>query len=286
MQISSRQYPYPVLGKGLNYYKEGFFENELFVDHNGYQVQLNFKCKIKNIEILDLLAKKKVVIVHHLECSKTCYRRAFRTYDLSYEIIESENKLSENVEVVTMIIANEKIDDFTSRYFDDDIKNMKFSIRKGYPLAIGNQYKVYIEKNRSDFNKSSSIFSIQRNIDKSISTNQVEFFKEKIVVKMPDNTFHYYKNIASNISYQSTIHSIVILPVLIYILDYIKATADKDSLENLRWYKSLKITLKKFKVDLDNGKDNYDSYDLAQKLLDSPIVKSIDFLFSSGGDDE
>ena len=77
-------------------------------------------------------------------------------------------------------------------------------------------------------------------------------------------------------------HSILILPALIYVFETLKRSGTED-FEQRRWFRAIRRTLSAPGLKLDQTTlDTYESFELAQKLLELPVNKVITALAQLG----
>ena len=82
------------------------------------------------------------------------------------------------------------------------------------------------------------------------------------------------------------LYSMLIVPALIYTFEMLRKEGISE-FEDLRWFKSIKRTLNKNNMTLDETLlDTLPSFELAQKSLDLPINRALDALVSMDTTDE
>ena len=82
------------------------------------------------------------------------------------------------------------------------------------------------------------------------------------------------------------LHSMLIVPALIYTFEMLRKEGIGE-FEDLRWFKSIKRTLNKNNMALNEAVlDNIPSFELAQKSLDLPVNRAFDALVSIDTTDE
>ena len=153
-------------------------------------------------------------------------------------------------------------------------------------MAVGNQVNLRINKIRDDLANTASIFSIVPSRDETITNIKVDISGNKIVVVIPQETFSIYSNMSSSLDIQPVMHSMLIIPSLVYALTEVKdSRTHLYDYEDYRWYRSLRKAAEKMNVKFDEEcLANMDPFDFAQKLLDSPIPKAVNYL--RGDNDE
>lgn len=290
MQIKHRYYPYPIVCKDDDSYIDTEFISDANMSRDGYNLKFTFSASINNDEINELVKEKKIFFVHHIECTQTCYRNIVQTDDNMVTFTEHESKLNGLVQICTFLVAAEDISQYKNEKFSTDYRGFSFNIEKGCILGIGNQINIHVNKEKDDLEHTESIFLVVPILDPNermlyIDTND----KSKIIVRIPDKSYNMYRNLGVNLELQPVIHSMIIVPALMYVFEELKKNVlDLYIYEDYRWFRSLKKVCKKFDIDLtEGGLMALDSYQTAQLLMDSPAIKALKFLAEcNGGGDE
>ena len=286
MRINTKYYPYPVIIEGNESYLSAKIESDVDAIVENYDIKFSLKISVNNEEVNDLIRNKKAAFIHHIECAQTCYRRVVSTNKNEDLFIEHRSKLSGLVQVCSMIVAIEDIDNYKNTDFSADYRGFSFKIKKGCVLGIGNQIEIFINKDKEALENTSSIFSIVPLVGEedrilTVTTNQ----KSKIIIGIPQKSYYIYKNLSINLELQSIMHSMIIVPALMEVFDTLKSE-ELYNFEDYRWFKALKKICMKFNINLEEDIDQINNFDLAQKMLDSPVVRAIEFLASGEGADE
>ena len=286
MRINTKYYPYPVIIDGNESFLSAKIESDVDAIVENYDIKFSLKISVNNEEVNDLIRNKKAAFIHHIECAQTCYRRVVSTNKNEDLFIEHRSKLSGLVQVCSMIVAIEDIDNYKNTDFSADYRGFSFKIKKGCVLGIGNQIEIFINKDKEALENTSSIFSIVPLVGEedrilTVTTNQ----KSKIIIGIPQKSYYIYKNLSINLELQSIMHSMIIVPALMEVFDTLKSE-ELYNFEDYRWFKALKKICMKFNINLEEDIDQINNFDLAQKMLDSPVVRAIEFLASGEGADE
>lgn len=288
MQLKNKYFPYPVISEDNDSYINSLFNTDVEVIRNGYDVKLILRAKLINEELEEMLKNNDVLIVHHIECPQTCYRKIVCTENQIYEQLIRESEVNGIVQICSFLVANKNINKYKNKYFSDDYNGFSFDIDRGCILAVGKQVNIRIEKIRDDLANTTSIFSILPNFDSNAIDIKVELTDTKIAICLPEKAFYIYKNLGMYMDIQPLMHSMIIIPALMYTLNEIKQNREElYQYEDYRWFRSLKNTCKKIGIDFES-KDlsQWDTFSLSQKLLDSPIIKAFDYLGIGGEFDE
>ncbi|MCD7809790.1 MAG: hypothetical protein LUH02_10630, partial [Erysipelotrichaceae bacterium] len=223
-------------------------------------------------------------IVIHLECSKTSYR----------EIKNLNNKLNDNfmikkkhlngrLELCCMLIASKDLIIDSSMDISNDYHNTSFPIEKGYILGYYNAGNIMIDKANDELVKPSSIFSVVKKMDANIPMSVDLNDSRRIKIILDKKTHEQFVPLNNN-KFLPILHSIIVLPTLIFVLDELKNDSNMFSEHGEKlWFHAIEKQLKKLNIDLYNRDlNNCNSLVVAQELLKSPIDKSLDLLTKIG----
>lgn len=285
MQIRNKYYPYPVIIEGEDYYIDSEFSSKLEQYMDGYNIRLIIKTTLKNKELEEMLKTGDVKIVHHLECPQTCFRKIVETNEYEVEYLLKNLDVNGLVQISTFLIAAKDLHKYSNLNFSNDYKGFKFNIEKGCILAIGNQYNVYVNKIKDDLANTSSIFSIVPSTDPLDNMMKVELTSQKLIISLPEKTYHQYYNIQEYIDIQPVMHSMIIIPALVYVFSELRSAGNQlYEYEDYRWFRSLTKACEKIKIIVDEENlKNIDILTVAQQLLDGPISKAVEYCSMGGG---
>ena len=284
MQLRNRYYPYPVIVEGGDYYENSEFSSSVNQEMEGYDAKITITVELNDTLLLQKIEQGEVVYAHHIECPQTCYRRVIKTKEKVKDILLKDKDVNGIVQICSFVIAEKDIDKYTNESFAADYRGWKFNIEKGCILAIGNQYNVRINKIRDDLANTSSIFSIVPNADQTENNLLVDLGQQKIVISLPEKTYQQYYNIQGYIDIQLAMHSMIIVPALVYVFSELRSTENLEEMEYYRWYRSLKKACNGIGINIDEeGLKKMDLFKVAQQLLNSPISKAIEYSAMGGG---
>lgn len=280
MQLRSRFYTYPVITDEADFYVDSSFETDVEQVIDGYNIKLILKAKLVNAELEELLTTGKVVFAHHIECTQTCYRKVVLTDAELKEFVLRDGDVNGLVQVCSFLVANENIEKYSNSLFAQDYKGFRFNIERGCIMAVGSQINLRINKVRDDLANTSSIFSIVPNMDESVTDIKINTGSYKIVISLPKETFSVYSNMSTFMDIQPVMHSMIIIPALVYALTEIKESRNQlYTYEDYRWFRSLRKACEKMNVQFNEEVlANVNTFELAQKLIDSPIPKAMSYL--------
>lgn len=286
MDIRHRLYPYPVLSDMTNDYVNSSFCMQLEVSQGIKEICLLISLQLENKEIEQLIVDGKAEYVIHIECSYTSYRTVIKTDESEIRKRIPEHKLNGKVAVCAFIVAKKEILQYYNSSFNEDYGGMHFSLNRGNIIGIGGQINIEVTKEVEELSKIPSIFTICRcaaDIDESM---KFDITGEKIAITLCNRSFENYKLLSGVPTMIHVLHSMLIVPALIYTFEMLRKEGISE-FEDLRWFKSIKRTLNKNNMTLNEALlDTIPSFELAQKSLDLPINRAFDALVSMGMTDE
>lgn len=290
MELKNRLYPYPVLSKYSDDYVGSIFSANIVYEIEKDDIIFNVSTVLENKALNDLVSKGDAYISVHLECPSTSYRELFKLKSFADKIKLSAGMVNKSLQAAFFVIAEKDIHNFYSDDFNEMYEGLEFDIERHNILAIGEYYKIPINKDYDEIKNISSIFSIIPNYNKEANLIKTELISDKIVVEIPKKQFDYYKIVSKNKNNHPILHSMLIVPILIEVLQTLKTEDGIDNFEDYRWFNGLEHALEKINLTIDEiNNKNISSYIIAQKLLDSPMTNGIDSLLEATlttGDDD
>ena len=280
MRLRNRCYTYPVLSNDSNYYIGSAFVNDVDMINRGFEVTFYFKVNIDNDELEQMLNDGDIVIVHHIECPKTSYRQAVETSNTEDTVSIGIGMIDNRIEIISFLVASKDIKSYKNESFSNFYKGFAFNINRGGIMAIGDEYTFHVTKTHDELKEATSIFSIVQDLDSNNKSIQYILDKDKIIIKISKEAYELYVRLSSNKDIQPIMHSMIIVPGLIYILQILQQ--DREELfryEERRWFRALRKACRLQDVDIENMVD-VDVVELAQKLLDNPLNRAFEYLKS------
>lgn len=277
MEIKNRLYPHPVLRENNDDYINSSFEMDLAYERDIKRLKLNINFKLNNKTLEKMLLDEKVQYVVHIECPKTSYRKIITTT----EKILSENLKDENIlgkiQVTSFIVVKENILDYENESFNSDYFGMKFNLEKGTILAIGDSYKIDVDKEKESLGNVPSIFTICKKMTTDETGINIEYNMNKIRIDLNISDYERYTQLVSSSNqFIDIINCSLIFPTLIYVFEKLKNEFDEIEENDYRWFKALKNIFEKYGYRFNQELfENETSLQLAQKILDFPFSKSL-----------
>lgn len=271
MQITYRQYPYPVLTYFNDDYKNCSFISNVTSNAENNKIKLNISFNLTSKTLSQLIRDEKAVYLVHLECKSTRFRKKYETYDDSITIDIDGNNVKYEVEVSIFIAAKANISEFKSGEFNDDFSGISFNIEPGDVLALDRSIKINIDKTGDSLKKMPSIFSIVPD-EKCRGTIRWTDDGCKIIIHLSKDNFSKYKILRNRRDFADVMASIIVIPVLTEIICNIQN--DENCYAESLWIRVIKDRLKAVGIDSHEKIQGKDSSDLAYKLLDGLLDKS------------
>ena len=276
MDIKYRVYSYSVLSEGNDDYIGSEFKFDLNVKHQISDIIFTVNLSLKNDGIKQLIDNGEAEYLIHIECPYTSYRYVIKTSDTYIKKMIPEKNLNGKVSVCVFIITKKDIQNYYNKNFNKDYDNITFYLERGSVLAIGGQLNTEIIKEIEELSKVPSIFTICRCAEDTDESMMVDLDGNKIAIKLCNSSFQNYKLLSNMPSRISILHSMLLYPALIYTFNLLKGCSDFEDYESRRWFKSIKYTLSKSNIALDTETlERFESYELAQKLLDYPVDRAL-----------
>lgn len=289
MSIQNRIFPYPILRLNNSDYMECEYISEIELTDRVTNILVEFRTKFDNIDLIRLLEEGKIEFVYRIECPKTYYREIIRTSDEYIKFRLDNNNLFEEVKIDSMIVAKEEINNFDSKDFHKDFKDIKFDFDIGNILGVGKSIIFKSDKNINDLYSVDSIFSIvRRDVDQQDGMRVDINGNGKIQVSLSKLDYNRYAMLVNNQNYKSVLNTMIVLPALIWAFENIRLSEEfYESNKDSRWLKSINIVLENSNLELSpETVERYTSFELAQNLLGMPLYRSLDGLSNIGEDQE
>ncbi|WP_276907275.1 hypothetical protein [Peptoniphilus duerdenii] len=288
MKIKERYHSYPVLAPYTDDYPNTLFsikKLEDIVDRNNYVFEVELNLNNKGLE--KLINEQLAEFVIHVECSKTSFRRIFKSSMSTLTLQIEKSKIDSRVEFAPFIIAKEDIKNYTDIEFDPIFEGFSFNINRGQYLAIGKVAIITIIKDKDDLKQLSSIIRIAQvaDLEKGI---KLQLEGDRIQILMPKETYEMYIYASRNHNRLRLLHSMIVLPAIINVLYELKDDAESnfEQFSDRRWFQALEIRINDLGLELDKRlfSDNT-PYELAQLILEYPVEEALDKIYEADQED-
>ena len=286
MDIRHRLYPYPVLSETTDDYINSNFNMDVKVTKGMREICFTIFLNLMNDQIQQMIYNGSAEYLIHIECPLTAYRTVIKTDETKIVKNIAESKLNGKVSVCAFIVAKRDISEYYNSCFNEDYEKMTFNLHRGNIIAIGGQTNITITKEIEELSKIPSIFTICKCAADTDDSMKIEISGEKIAITLCSRSFGNYKMLSGIPAMLPILHSMLIVPTLIYTFETLKKEGIGEY-EELRWFKSVSRTLKKNNMSLDQETlENIPSFELAQKSLDLPIDRALEALVTQDTADE
>lgn len=285
MQIRNRLFSYPVYSNDTDDYKTNGFVFDYDVENNGDFIKILYFAKIQNEHIINRIQQDIIKLAVLIECPKTAYRQLFILDKLKGTLEIPSQVLSARVELCCILIANK--DFVISREFDINLDYLDtiFSIKKGFIIGYDNTYPFIVDKDKEDNFKASSIISVVKKLDLENYMDINLDNDDKINIQLGEEMYQYFVQLQGQ-DKLPIVHSMVVLPALVYVIEQIKDITIRETYEDYYWYRCIAKQLEILKIDIDSPSfENRTSLSIAQELLKCPLKNALITLTSSEGGD-
>lgn len=285
MQIRNRLFSYPVYSSDVDDYIVNEFSFEYNVENDGETLKIIYSTKISNKFILKGIDKEDIKLTILVECSKTAYRQLFILDDLNGIIDINSQLLSAKVEICCLLIANKDFIINKESGISSDYSNVSFCIKKGFIIGYDNAYAFIVDKDKEENYKSSSIISVVKKLDLDDYMDVDLDNDNKIKIQLDDEMYQYFVQLQGQ-DKLPVIHSMIVLPVLVYVIDQIKDYSLRETYEDYYWYRCIAKQLEILNIGIDSQVfESKSSVFIAQELLKAPIKNALYNLTSVEGGD-
>lgn len=265
---SYKPYPYPVIGNDEEI--SGSFSPEMSYSIDPINTTLNIKFELTNEYYKQLIEDGSASFVVDITCSRTYFRKTYTTNEYSLDIKESSSIMRGKVDVVFYICTNEALNNY------DPLNQGPSYVESSDIIGEGGD-TIFIAEKEYDPLKApiKSIIKIkctdkkQDNFD--ISYDNDEF----ITICIPKEMHRLYSDIRRSAS--DVLHSCLVLPAL---MDAIE-TARSDEHANSSWAHKLNEIYINRNINPED-----DPLIIAQKILNNPVLRSMDWCDKATDEEE
>ncbi len=255
MRNKKQEFPHPLLSAVRSDYTEGEFSlsmNQQPSDAADFIFNLSYNLFCEGLALFVSEGKAKVIVKI---CSSTT------TYRTMHEFIPPSNsctvnigkmKVAKTISLQSFIVATKPIEAFflpehNPLYFS----GATFDLRKGDILAESIIYEVKLDD--SELQKPiSSIFQISQ-LEEATESIIANYSDEKIRIFLSSKLYQVYHNLRRKNEFRRYLSAVIVLPVLVEALDYIRTDPGEDgeNFEGRRWYRVIMENLKRLNIDLE-----------------------------------
>jgi len=275
MKANKLSFPYPVLGIGddiAGSYRLKFKDES--VELNRDSIKINVTHLLSNGTLERLVREKQASYCVEIQCPQTIFREIY-PWSKSDQTIEIPTKHLRNATYVTSyIVAMVRIEKYKPSGLNADYGDNSFIVEKGDVLAYYDAGSFLAGKTWEVMRAVSSIISVKE--DKT-EKNKISFVltEEKIVVKMPTESFRRYGGMYKIAGLRDIFLASVALPAVMYALANMMQGGEQNENIGSTWYEILETRRRK-DPDFKNIRWETSNIPLiAQAILGSPIAGAL-----------
>lgn len=277
MNITNRLFTYPVLSDEKVDYKKSIFSVDYEQTMQGVSsLKLTFDIAMNCKELEQLIISGQADYVIHLECSTTAYREVLHSVSKHVEHVIPIGRINGSFEAVAFVILKKNITNYTCGDWVDDFSGMAFNLFAGSILAYQNLPGLDITKDYEEFTNVGSIFSVYKRLTEEDCPAEISLDSSKIRIGLGRKDYDIYAVYSTKTELQSLFHSMLILPVLVYVFEELRQEGGEETYRNKEWFIALEKAYSKrgisFMEEVFNPEKT--SYQLAQEAMELPISKA------------
>ena len=278
MKLNS-ELPYPVLSKDNDHYVNSTFDVEVEVKKVFGELVIDANFLLNNSGIESLIAEEKACFVLHIECPQTSYRVVKKSFTNRLTINIDENILRNKIDVHPLIVANDRIENYTNSNWNEFYSSLLITYEKGNILASSDAIELILHEDSTETQNLPSIVTIRR-VEK-LEFMSVDLGMEQIIIELPQKVYNQYAQYGDT-RLKETILTLVILPCLIDVFHILKE--DTSSFEDYHWYQVLMQIFENNHLSFTKViNEEISVMEAAQRVLRNPLIasfKEIDKLLS------
>lgn len=252
-------FPHPVLRPGgLDYTENCKFDAEISNEEEEYKIRIRIEYHLNSEFLTRLIHKGKAKYLVMIKCDKTGQRltrksdQRILTWDLD------KNDFRGKLLFSTYIVAESDIEPFMSDEHHPEIRGIANKIPNGSILAMGNQWRMWLDKTKGSLGSAIRLVADDRIED---GMYNIDLNDDFIKIVMSRNTLAETKHLRIRFPH-------ILLPML-YITAVENAIRDIKNHEDKLWAGAIEYALERHGYEVDEiDEDNYN--EIAQKLMDKP----------------
>lgn len=265
MKLSSRSYPYPVVGNRDDV-PGAAFQTILEMSSDKEMVYIDATIVCSSTTINSLVKSGDSTFVVHVECSNTLFRRAYEFHSPSHRIAVPHDYLNDLVEVNVFARAAKHLSGYQVDKAHQDYGNAVFEVENGDILAVGEGQTFPVESSFDSLSRIGSIMEVQESIKDDDSPVRADYNGQKIVIILSKKDFADYKLLKNADGVSVALTTAIVLPVLMEALHQCNEEAEDDR----RWIRAIRHRLEAMNLKLGG-----DSMETAQLLLELPVRRTL-----------
>lgn len=274
---TNRHYLYPVMRPHSDDYPKGDFSTLLDARFSSHDVEVSVEYTVNDDTIDEHVRSSRARCVAMLYCRDTMYRQlvAKNIEEDKFRLLETipMRLLQNQVEVHPIIVANTKIEDFSTSTAHEEYGDKQIRIEKGQPLAVDDTW--HFEVNSQQL-KVDSLFKLVADTQGELKNYEFDVIideKERYVdIKANEDTIESFRKLRKiKNATIPTIYLSSLVTILAYIQEIDADDISSEDVPSVGWYKCIHKKLEDHNIVLDEP-DSGSKYSLmraAQQLLTS-----------------
>ncbi len=279
MKFKDKVFPYPVIKTYEDDYVNSTFKCEASYDGDEEKVVITFNMFLNNERLVELLSQNKISFLVHVEESRTMFRETLRFNEMSKTLEIPLDSVKQTVEVVTFLVTNERIENYSSEDFSDWYKGSTFDFEENLIIGFSDLFDVDVTKEDDEMKSVGSIFIVVPN-PKIKDIFEIEYTDKVISINVSNEIFELYNGLSKTYAIYSSpenkiLLTVMVLPAFVEILNTLKE-GYKNYEDNL-WFKSLVKAFKEKEIDIikEFDEETFEGYKFAQIIFDDVISESV-----------
>jgi hypothetical protein len=278
MEIKERHFPYPIMASwsdDVQYCADS--DMKPMIDKNTNEYILNYRITVSNTTMLAFLRDGRGKFLMHIECTNALYRKLFslnppsvNSDTIQGEIRISADEIYGSTDATILLIANNDISIYVPEGIHPDYEGISCSLKKGDFIAVIGTYKIPLRQEYDRLKQISTIISFNRDDKRDTGPIMVDFNEDKLIALLPKKLHESYIELKDNRESTNILTSMLVVPVLMEGLAYIKDLWERRGSQNEKWFNLLCKKLDDMKCDMSKAS----AMEVAQKILDMPYERA------------
>ena len=211
-------------------------------------------------------------------CIRDRYREVLHSVSKHIEHVIPIGRINGSFDAVAFIILKKNITGFFCTDWVDDFQDITFNLFTGSILAYQNLSSLDVTKDYEEFTNAGSIFAVYKRITEDNCPAEINLESNKIRIGLGTKDYDVYAVYSGKTELQSLFHSMLILPVLVYVFEELRQEGGEETYHNKEWFLALEKSYAKrgitFMEEVLNPEKT--SYQLAQEAMELPLSKAFD----------
>ncbi len=267
---NNKLFPYPVLNKYNDSYKNNNFDTDVTLTIDGSNVIFTLSNTIPDEIMLNLIKDGVVGVYFHVDCSTTHFRKVYKLDNPeSAQIFIDIKDICDEVETILLLIADKDIVCYKNNNLDDFYLDVPIDITQHSILGFTDTDSFIINKRTDNKGEIPSLFSVTADEEGKKMSYDYDGYLIQIFLPIKEyNIYSEFKGKRKRLKQQ-----MINVPVLVEILDIIK-NDESEIISTKPWYDALEGAMinKGFHNGFSDEKfKNTPSIEVAQELLGTII---------------